>query len=65
MPGLTMLALPVIGQNRPAVLWRLVGNEWAHRSGNLRCVLEFSRYADQPTAYWHRFWLSHSAHRRR
>ncbi|CNT85925.1 Uncharacterised protein [Salmonella enterica subsp. enterica serovar Bovismorbificans] len=34
--------------DRPAVLWRLVGNEWAHRSGNLRCVREFSRYADRP-----------------
>ena len=34
--------------NRPAVLWRLVGNEWANRSGNLRCVREFSRYADRP-----------------
>ncbi len=35
-----MLALPVMGRIKSAVLWRLVGNEWAHRSGNLRCVRE-------------------------
>ncbi len=66
MPGATMLALPVMG--RIVLLcyggWSVMNG--AHRSGNLRCVHEsFSRYVDDPTAYWHRFWLSHSAHRRR
>ncbi|VUC68060.1 ATP-binding protein [Salmonella sp. NCTC 11881] len=66
MPGATMLALPVIGQ-----IVLLCYGGWSVMNGridlgNLRCVREFSRYADRPyprTGIV--FWLSHSAHRRR
>ncbi len=39
--------LPVIGRSSCCAM-AAGGNEWAHRSGNLRCVREFSRYVDRP-----------------
>ncbi len=66
MPGATMLALPVIGQ-----IVLLCYGGWSVMNGRIDlgtfvAFASFSRYADRPYPRTGiRFWLSHSAHRRR